>query len=116
MKDTKKELWPGWENVGIIGRGSFGTVFEIQRDIFGDIEKAALKIISIPLNEGEIDELYSYGYDDETITATFADQMKSVVAEYSMMRKMSDERNVVTCDDIRYVKHEDGIGWDIFIK
>ena len=29
---------------------------------------------------------------------------------------MNDCVNIVSCDDVRYVQHDDGIGWDIFIK
>ena len=32
------------------------------------------------------------------------------------MKKMNDCVNIVNCDDIRYIQHDDGIGWDIFIK
>jgi len=109
-------LWPEWETVRLIGRGSFGSVYEIQRNIFGDIESAALKVISIPQNASDIDELYSEGYDEESITSTFDSHLKSIVAEYSLMRKMNGSANVVNCDDIRYIRHDDGIGWDIFIK
>ena len=116
MSEIKKELWPGWETVCLIGRGSFGAVYEIQRDVLGDIEKAALKVISIPQNDSDIEELYGDGYDDESITNTFKSHLKSIVAEYSLMRKMNGCSNVVNCDDVRYIQHDDGIGWDIFIK
>ena len=111
-----KVLWPGWNEVRLIGRGSFGAVYEIQRDIFGEVEKAALKVISIPQSEGDIEALYDDGYDGESITATFQSHLKSIVAEYSLMRKLSGCVNIVNCDDVRYVQHDDGIGWDIFIK
>ena len=116
MAESERVIWPGWETVRLIGRGSFGSVYEIQRDVFGDIEKAALKVISIPQNASDIDELYSDGYDDESITSTFQSHLKSIVAEYSLMRKMNGCANIVNCDDIRYVQHDGGIGWDIFIK
>ena len=109
-------VWPGWETVGLIGRGSFGAVYEIQRDVLGDVEKAALKVISLPQNSLDIDEMYNDGYDDESITSTFQSHLKSIVAEYTLMRKMNGHSNIVSCDDIRYVQHEDGFGWDIFIK
>ena len=112
----KKVLWPGWETVRVIGRGSFGTVYEIERDMLGEMEKAALKVITIPQSSSDIDELYSEGFDDESITSTFKSYLKSIVAEYSLMRKMNGSANVVNCDDIRYVQHDDGFGWDIFIK
>lgn len=109
-------IWPGWETVRLIGRGSFGAVYEIERDMLGEKEKAALKVITIPQSSSDIDELYGEGYDDESITSTFKAYLKSIVAEYSLMRKMNGSANVVNCDDVRYVQHDDGFGWDIFIK
>ena len=114
--DKQRISWPGWEVVKLIGRGSFGEVYEIERNIFGEIEKAALKVITIPQNASDIDEMYSDGYDEESITSTFQNHLKSIVAEYSMMRKMNGCANIVSCDDVRYIQHDDGIGWDIFIK
>jgi len=64
----QKPVWPGWETVKLIGRGSFGVVYEIQRDVFGNLEQAALKVITIPQNPGDVDEMYNEGYDDESIT------------------------------------------------
>ena len=110
--------WPGWETVKLIGRGSFGAVYEIKRILEKvDIEeKAALKVISIPQNVSDIEEMYNDGYDNESITETFNEHLNNIVAEYSMMKKMNDCVNIVNCDDIRYIQHDDGIGWDIFIK
>ena len=108
--------WPGWETVGLIGRGSFGAVYEIQRNVLGNVEKAALKVISIPQNASDIDEMISDGYDNESITSTFQAHLKSIVAEYALMRKMNGSSNIVNCDDVRYVQHDDGFGWDIYIK
>ena len=112
----KKIKWPGWETVDLIGQGSFGSVYEIQRNIFGNVEKAALKVISIPQSRGDIEEMYSDGYDEESITSTFESHLRSIVAEYSLMRKMNGSANIVNCDDVSYIQHDDGIGWDIFIK
>lgn len=116
MDNQRKATWPGWETVRLIGRGSFGAVYEIQRQVFDDTEKAALKVITIPQNSGDIDEMYNDGYSEEDITETFQSHLKSIVAEYSLMRKLNGNTNIVHCEDVRYVQHEDGIGWDIFIK
>ena len=117
MSETNNyPFWPGWETVRLIGRGSFGSVYEIEREMLGEKEKAALKVITIPQSDSDIEELYGEGYDDESITSTFKNYLKSIVAEYSLMRKMNGSANVVNCDDVRYVQHDDGFGWDIFIK
>jgi len=47
-------VWPGWDTVKILGQGAFGTVYEVQRRIFDDVEKAAVKVISIPHDMSEI--------------------------------------------------------------
>lgn len=114
--DIQNVSWPGWEAVRLIGRGSFGAVYEIQRKVFKDTESAALKVISIPQNSSDIEEMYNDGYDEESITSTFQSHLESIVAEYSLMRKMNGSANIVNCEDVRYVQHDDGIGWDIFIK
>ena len=116
MLDEKQISWPGWEVVRKIGNGSFGAVYEIQRNTFGNIEKAALKVISIPQHGSDIEELYNDGYDDASITARFNSYLEDIVKEYSLMVNMKGHTNVVYCDDFRYEQHPDGIGWDIFIK
>lgn len=115
MSGVKAE-WPGWETVRLIGVGSFGAVYEIQRDSFGIVEKAALKVITIPRDDHEIEGMRDEGYDDESITRTFHNYLQDIIAEYNLTRSMNGSANIVHCDDIRYVKHDDGIGWDIFIK
>ena len=110
------QMWPGWETVRQIGHGSFGTVYEIKKDIFGDAECAAMKHISIPQSDSDIELLYSEGHDDESITETFKEQVKEIVNEYKLMKKLTDCPNVVSCDDVLFIQHDDDLGWDIFIK
>ncbi len=75
----RKAAWPGWETVRLIGRGRFGAVYEIERDVLGEKEKAALKVITIPQSESDISEMYSDGYD-ESITSTFKEHLKSLLS------------------------------------
>ena len=108
--------WPGWEIVRKIGTGGYGTVYEIQREFYGDTEKAALKVISIPHSDDEIDFLRYTGLDDASITQTFRQQVGDIAKEYKLMSQMRDNPNVVHCDDFRAIPHEDGLGSDIYIK
>ncbi len=112
----EKILWPGWETVRVLGHGGFGAVYEIQRDVFGDTEKAALKVITIPRDRDEIDSMTAEGYDKESITQRFQEYMQDIVGEYKLMAKMKGNANIVYCDDLRYIQHDDGMGWDIYIK
>jgi len=113
---THEVSWPGWEVVEKIGTGSFGSVYRIRREILGEEEFAALKVISIPHTSDELEELQSQGYDDATITTHFQRYLEDIVREYSLMRRMKGNTNVVYCDDIRYIQKPDGFGWTIYIK
>ena len=114
--DVKKQLWPGWETVGVLGSGSFGSVYEIQRDVYGRTEKAALKTVSIPQFRGEVEDLRQEGYDDASITARFHSYLEDIVKEYALMSELKGHGNIVYCDDFREIQQEDGIGWDLYIK
>ena len=109
-------VWPGWKVVRLIGRGSFGAVYEIQRELDGHHEKAALKHICIPQNNSELEELRNDGYDDRSLTERFEGYLHDMLREYSAMAQLKGCSNVVYCDDVRYVQHDNGIGWDIYIK
>jgi len=45
--EKSKYSWPGWETVRRIGSGGFGTVYEIQRDIYNNLEKVLLMVVTI---------------------------------------------------------------------
>lgn len=108
--------FPGWEVVRRIGSGSFGTVYEIQRDIYGDVEKAALKVITIPHSEEEVEYMRVSGLDDRSISGALQRQVGDIAKEYKLMAQMRENPNVVRCDDFRDVVQADGLGWDIYIK
>lgn len=114
--DFQHICWPDWEIVGLIGQGNYGTVYEIRRDMYGLVDTAALKVISIPQKSSDIAEMKGDGYTDENITEILHNRVQNIVDEYGMMRKMNGTANVVNCDDLRCVPHADGIGWDIYIK
>lgn len=111
-----RPLWPGWHTDHIIGEGRFGTVYAISRQVFGDTEWAALKVVSIPQHPSHLDELYSEGYDEEGVYKILQSSMEQIISEYSMMRRLNGNTNIVHCDDVCCIEHEDGIGWDILIK
>ncbi len=111
-----KTVWPEWDVIRRIGHGSFGAVYEIKRIQFGKTEKAAVKVLTIPYDRSIIDELYSEGYDDASISKRMHGELQNIVNEYYLMAELKGHTNIVNCDDMQYVEHEEGIGWDVFIK
>lgn len=108
--------WKDWKVIDCIGTGSYGKVYEIHRDIFGDIEKSALKVVSIPRSHSEINELQTNGYDSEGITSHFQYYAERIAKEYTLMKEIKGYTNIVCCDDIKCIQHDDGMGWDVYIK
>ena len=48
-------IWNGWKIQGLIGKGSYGKVYKItKRDAFDRCYEAALKVITIPQSQEEI--------------------------------------------------------------
>ena len=43
-----------WKICRELGQGSYGTVYEIQREDFGGVYKAALKVITVPQSGKEL--------------------------------------------------------------
>ena len=106
-----------WYIKDIIGKGAFGTVYEIERKDFSDM-KAALKVISIPSDRSEVDSYRqeNYDLDDESITSYFYGFVKGFVEEFKLMSKLKGNSNIVSYEDHDVKERKDGIGWDIFIR
>ena len=43
--------WPGWTVVKYLGEGGYGRVYEIERELSGIKEQAALKVVSRPVDD-----------------------------------------------------------------
>ena len=108
--------WSDWKIVKYLGGGAYGKVYEIERNVSGVQEKAALKIVSRPKDANEIDDYYANGYDQESIIASYENEIRDYVQEYRLMKELQGQSNIVSCDDFTVVPHENGIGGDIFIR
>ncbi len=108
--------WPGWQNVGLIGEGSFGKVYKIQREEFGQVYEAALKVITIPASKADLRTAFDEGMDEESVTDYFRSFVEDIVAEFALMSKLKGNSNIVSYEDHMVVQHEGEIGWDILIR
>ena len=108
--------WPGWRVERLIGKGSFGQVYELNRDILGSVERSALKVVSLPASPDEIQKLYRQGHSPQQVADYYSRCREGIIREYSLMAEIKGHPNIVYCDDFRQIRHADGIGWDIHIK
>lgn len=115
MYDIKK-TWPKWEIVRTIGEGSFGKVFEICRNEYGIEEHSALKIISIPQSDSEIQSLKNDGMTDSDTTEYFKGVVNDFVQEIQLMTQMKGSSNIVAYEDFAVVEKNASIGYEILIR
>jgi serine/threonine protein kinase len=107
--------WPGWRVVSRLGHGTYGSVWEIERDVAGDSERGALKVIGVP-PEGEADDSLGLGYDEGTLSATYDERADAVLREYRLMAGLSSHPNVVSCRDFAKIARVAEPGYDVLIR
>ena len=105
-----------WYAESFIGAGSFGRVYKIYREEFGERYYSALKYISIPADDYEVTSLRDDGMDDESITTYYTALAKDVAAETRLMSKLKGYSNIVSYEDSRVIPKTNGFGYDIFIR
>ena len=116
MEREALNIWPGWQAVRLIGEGSFGKVYEIVRSSFGIEEHSALKVISIPPSDAELQSLRRDGLDERSTTEYFRGLLDEFVQEISLMSKLKGNAHIVAYEDYAVVKNPDCFGWKILIR
>ena len=114
--DISKIYYEPWKIIKPIGQGTFGTVYEIQREEFGETYKAALKVISIPQSESEIISNRASGMDNQSMSMYYSNVVQELTHEFALLSKVKGHTNIVGYEDHKVIPHENGIGWDIYIR
>ena len=106
-----------WYIKRFIGAGSYGKVFEIERtDEFGMVYTGALKVMTVPASQSELDDILADGMGMEGASTYFRDYVKDLSREIALMNKLKGHSNIVGYEDHKAYLHEDGVGWDILIR
>jgi len=109
-------FWPEWSVVEQIGEGSFGKVYNVERNEYGVTTNAAVKVISIPQRSDELTSLLADGYDMISSRSYFEGIMTDFVNEVKLMLSMKGAPNIVNLEDFKVVEKQEEIGWYIFIR
>lgn len=109
-------IWPEWQIVKQLGKGSYGVVYQAIRNDNNVESHAAIKIISIPMDSSEVDSLRSEGLDMDGTRTYFKGIVDDFVSEIRLMESLKGIQNIVSVEDYKVVEKTDGIGWDIYIR
>ena len=111
-----KEYWPEWTIEGALGRGSYGTVYSASRSDAGKTYYSAIKVMTIPSGEEEIEQVRAEGLDEQSTREYFREIVQGCIQEINMMMDYRGTANIVNVEDYKVIEHTDSIGWDIFIR
>lgn len=109
-------LWGSWYVDEVIGEGSFGRVYKVHRDDFGERYYSAVKLITIPRNETEYAEVCSSGMGENTIRNYYQGYIQSIVGEMHMMQRLRGNSNIVSYEDHSVIENPYGVGADILVR
>lgn len=105
-----------WHIESELGSGSFGHVYKIKREDFGETYHSALKVISFPQDPGEEDSLRAEGMDDMSITTYYNAIVEEMVGEFKLMAKLKGNTNIVSYENHMVLDHTTDRGKDILIQ
>ena len=106
-----------WYIKRFIGKGSYGKVFEVERkDAFGTVYTGALKAITVPTSEDELEDLLANGMDRDSASTYFRNYAEGLNREIALMSRLKGHSNIVSYEDHDIQPHEDGLGWDMLIR
>lgn len=106
-----------WYIKRFIGKGSYGKVFEVERkDAFGTVYTGALKAITVPTSEDELEDLLANGMDRDSASTYFRNYAEGLNREIALMSRLKGHSNIVSYEDHDIQPHEDGMGWDMLIR
>ena len=105
-----------WKICRELGQGSYGTVYEIQREDFGGVYRAALKVITVPQSRTELQSVLDEGMTPPQAKQYFYSVVEDIGRECAIMSRLKGTGNIVSYEDHAVLRHPDGIGWDILIR
>lgn len=115
-KQLPVSVWPEWKITEKIGEGSFGKVYKAQRTEQGTTFYSAIKVITIPSSQGELNSVRSETPDEQSVKEYFHTLVEDCIQEVNTMEYFRGNSHVVSVEDYKVVEYLDEIGWDIYIR
>lgn len=116
MQLQKDIIFHNWKVKNRIGAGNSGTVYEIERQEFGRTYRAAAKVMFIPKEPGEIQELLREGMTEENVRAYYRSIVENIISECDLMERMKGDSHIVSYEDHYVERSNNGMQWTIYIR
>ena len=117
MTDIKQyePLWGGYIE-SLVGESTYGKVYRLCHEEFGEVRFSAVKLVSVPHDEADFRELRAKGMDDGALKSYFHGIVTDLVRDAELMSEFKDNSNIVSIEDFKVFSKTDGIGYDLLIR
>ena len=109
------ENWTDWVVVGELGRNPFSVVYEAERKDDPSV-RCAVRLMMIPRDESEYDDLIADGFSTEQIQSFFDQAVDDFIREIRRMEQFRGIPGIVSVEDYQIVPGITGIGSRVFIR
>ena len=103
-------IFGSWYIKELLGIGRYGKVYRIERNDIGGSFEAALKIITIPASQSEVEFLIAEGMNGTDITQYYKTVMKKIVNQFVILEKLKGNSNIVSYEDHDIIVRTDNMG------
>ncbi len=110
------QVWPEWTEECLLGEGSFGKVYRAKREDYGRTFYSAIKVLTVPKNQQEVQHIKAQGMSDADVYNYFRSVVDSLLNEITLMDNLKGAKNVVGIEDYKIIERQNDFGWDIFIR
>ena len=116
FKEILEEVWPDYVLGRGLGQGSFAAVYEAHRRDGVAVSPSAIKVISVPTSENEVEELRMEGLTGDRTQEDFQSVVDDYKREIKLMDVLKTDPHVVNIEDYKVCKVPDEMLWYIFIR
>ncbi|MBR4204794.1 MAG: leucine-rich repeat protein [Clostridia bacterium] len=109
-------VWPQWQVEKLLGKGSYGRVYQVVRREQGAETRSAVKIISVPPDPAEADNLRAKGMKEDEIVGYYRKIATDFGKEIEMLRAVQASPHVVGLEDYKVVQSRSAAMWFILIR
>ena len=88
-----KKIWPDWTVVDKIGAGSYGHVYKVSRIVADRTYYSAVKVITVPQNEGEVKAVFAEEGSHSATKAHFKELVDDCIREITIMMDLRGASN-----------------------
>jgi len=107
--------WPEWQLLEPMDSGSFGTVYRACR-ADNPVDQCAVKIIPVPQDDGQIQELRSQGMSDTKIRSIFEKEAAALLEKARKLSGFMDDPHIVSVFDVQMLPTQDEPGFCLYIR